>query len=187
MDLDGRGRRRSVFHRRGALVVGPETADAIGHDRRAERARRHRRQFPQENDRVDALCNDLANVLRADMVFAPFATGQSQSQGSGQGWNQNHQAQSNYQGQGAGGGDVSLFVPGSGGPWGGNLWPAELGNPSSTGAQNNLSYAVFPATRRLAIQNNGQMTVYTSVTRISAASPNSRAATSRSPSPASMV
>jgi hypothetical protein len=30
-------------------------------------------------------------------------------------------------------------------------WPAELGNPSSTGGQNDLRYAYFPQSRRLAI------------------------------------
>jgi len=43
---------------------------------------------------------------------------------------------------------------------GGQWWPAELGNPSSSGAQNNLRYAVFPSTRRLAIEINGFLTVY---------------------------
>src|ERR1700709_2748279 len=43
--------------------------------------------------RVDALCNDLANVLRANMVFAPFASSQSQSQGSSYQGNNNYQAQ----------------------------------------------------------------------------------------------
>lgn len=31
-------------------------------------------------------------------------------------------------------------------------WPEELGAPSSTGGQNDISYAVFPSTRRLAIR-----------------------------------
>jgi hypothetical protein len=39
-------------------------------------------------------------------------------------------------------------------------WPAGLGTPSSVGAQNALRYAVFPATRRLAIQDGQQVTVY---------------------------
>ena len=44
---------------------------------------------------------------------------------------------------------ASLFVAGLG-P-GGDWWPAELGTPSSTGAQNDMRYAFFPAARRLAI------------------------------------
>lgn len=37
-------------------------------------------------------------------------------------------------------------------------WPADLGQPFSSGAQNNLRYAVFPG--RLAVEMNGAVTVY---------------------------
>ncbi len=37
-------------------------------------------------------------------------------------------------------------------------WPAELGSPFSSGAQNNIRYAVFP--NRLAIEHNGQVVIY---------------------------
>ena len=36
-------------------------------------------------------------------------------------------------------------------------WPAELGNPSSTGGQNDARYAYFPQSRRLAILCNGSL------------------------------
>ncbi len=90
--------------------------------------------------RVDALCVELAGLLRGSAVFvaAPL-TSQSQSQSSGSG-------------------GVSLFVPGAS-PFA-SRWPAELGAPSSAGSQNDLHYAVFPATRRLAIERGGQVTVY---------------------------
>jgi hypothetical protein len=39
-------------------------------------------------------------------------------------------------------------------------WPTDLGVPSSLGAQNEVRYAYFPATRRLAIDINGKVTVY---------------------------
>jgi hypothetical protein len=42
----------------------------------------------------------------------------------------------------------------------GNWWPAELGVPSSTGGQNDSRYAVFPSTRRLAVQINGVTRVF---------------------------
>jgi hypothetical protein len=42
----------------------------------------------------------------------------------------------------------------------GNWWPAELGVPSSSGGQNDARYAVFPGTRRLAIQVNGNTRVF---------------------------
>lgn len=37
-------------------------------------------------------------------------------------------------------------------------WPVDLGSPFSSGAQNNIRYAVFP--NRLAVEFNGQVTVY---------------------------
>ena len=87
--------------------------------------------------RVDALCNELAGLLQSQPSLAA-ASSQSQSQGQG--------------------GGVSLFVAGSGSnsPW----WPAELGGPASTGAQNDMRYAFFPGPRRLAIQEDGRVRVY---------------------------
>lgn len=43
---------------------------------------------------------------------------------------------------------------------GGDWWPAELGRPSSTGAQNDMRYAFFPQARRLAVEEHGRVTVY---------------------------
>jgi hypothetical protein len=90
--------------------------------------------------RVDTLCNELARLLHAQPSFGATAGSfQSQSQ--------------------SGGGGVSLFVPGyasSSSRW----WPAELGDPASTGAQNDLRYAYFPGPRRLAIQLGGRVSVY---------------------------
>ena len=43
---------------------------------------------------------------------------------------------------------------------GGNWWPGDLGTPSSSGSQNNSRYAFFPGSRRLAVEQNGQVTVY---------------------------
>ena len=43
---------------------------------------------------------------------------------------------------------------------GGGWWPEGLGTPASVGAQNDMRYAFFPATRRLAIAAGGQVTVY---------------------------
>ena len=88
--------------------------------------------------RVDALCNELAGLLDSQPSLTTVAR-QSQSQGrSGVG--------------------VSLFVAGSGSA--GQWWPAELGSPASTGAQNDLRYAFFPSPRRLAIQQDGRVRVY---------------------------
>jgi hypothetical protein len=46
------------------------------------------------------------------------------------------------------------FAPSNG--W----WPSELGAPSSSGGQNDARYAYFPGPRRLALERNGQVTVY---------------------------
>lgn len=39
-------------------------------------------------------------------------------------------------------------------------WPADCGTPRSSGGQNDLRYAYFPDTRRLAIQRGGEVEVY---------------------------
>lgn len=86
--------------------------------------------------RVDTLCSELSGLIGGSSLFAPV-TSQSQSQSQGQG-------------------GVSFFVGGGSG----GRWPAELGNPSSAGSQNDLHYAVFPSTRRLAIEQGGHVSVY---------------------------
>jgi hypothetical protein len=96
---------------------------------------------------VNNLCSELSNILSSQnpSIFQPAVSSQSQYQGSGQ------QQNSNY-------GQNSLFVanPSTFGNW----WPADLGMASSTGAQNNIRYAYFPSTCRLAIEINGHVTVY---------------------------
>ncbi|WP_424931210.1 SHOCT domain-containing protein [Amaricoccus macauensis] len=91
--------------------------------------------------RVDALCTELSNALQSGDVFAraPARVAQSQSQSSG-------------------GMGTSLFV--SGMQQSSDWWPESLGTPSSVGAQNNLRYAFFPSTRRLAIRLGDDTTVY---------------------------
>jgi hypothetical protein len=46
--------------------------------------------------------------------------------------------------------------PGQTGHW----WPDGLGTPSATGAQNDMRYACFPDTRRLAVMRDGRVRVY---------------------------
>ena len=41
-----------------------------------------------------------------------------------------------------------------------NGWPANLGVPSAVGGQNTVRYAIFPSTRRLAIQMNGVTKIF---------------------------
>jgi hypothetical protein len=54
------------------------------------------------------------------------------------------------------GGEVSYRAAKQGSDW----WPGNLGTPSAVGAQNDLRYAVFPGSRRLAIKNNSQIEIY---------------------------
>ena len=42
----------------------------------------------------------------------------------------------------------------------GTWWPAELGVPASSGGQNDMRYAYFPAARRLAVQQDGRLSLY---------------------------
>lgn len=46
----------------------------------------------------------------------------------------------------------------AGTPGSNQWWPVELGAPFSSGAQNNIRYAVFP--QRLAVEHNGNVVVY---------------------------
>jgi hypothetical protein len=74
--------------------------------------------------RVDALCNELAQLLATTTVFPASVT------------------------------NSQLGIIHA------NWWPAELGVPSASGGQNEMRYAVFPGTRRLAIQINGATRVF---------------------------
>ena len=43
---------------------------------------------------------------------------------------------------------------------GSDWWPAEFGIPSTVGSQNAMRYAFFPASRRLVIDDNGQISTF---------------------------
>ncbi len=98
--------------------------------------------------RVDGLATELSGLARDEDITRPFRhQSQSQSQGGA----------TTFMGGGMESGS-SLFVPGAfrSSRW----WPEDLGQPASTGAQNDLRYAFFPDTRRLAIDIAGTVTVY---------------------------
>jgi hypothetical protein len=59
-------------------------------------------------------------------------------------------------GRGREGDDVSYRSSRQASDW----WPGNLGTPSAVGAQNELQYAVFPGTRRLAIKDGGHVEIY---------------------------
>lgn len=89
---------------------------------------------------VDAFCSDLADAL--------------QRMGTGTAGSTPSQYQSQSQGKPYGAGSGAGFA--TEGAW----WPAELGTPSSSGAQDGLRYAVFPAARRLAIRRGEKLELY---------------------------
>lgn len=51
-------------------------------------------------------------------------------------------------------------TPPPGSPGANAWWPEELGRPSSSGAQDGIQYAVFPSSRRLAVQVGSHVTIY---------------------------
>lgn len=87
---------------------------------------------------VSNLCGEISNAYFNGSFYKPVP-----------------QVQGSWQGQQQGGPSFQM----SGGSFG-SWWPSELGSPSSSGSQNNLSYAIFPDSRRLAVNLNGQVTVY---------------------------
>lgn len=90
--------------------------------------------------KVAAACQDLALLLAGE-------NGGTQNRGGGE------------QRQVLGADDAIFDQPnhrGSTADW----WPGELGSPASSGAQNDMRYACFPEKHRLAIERNGQVTVY---------------------------
>ena len=109
--------------------------------------------------RVGALCSDLASLVRGgpapghEAAQAPAAAHAGSAQpapSAGTGQPLSGQAQSQVQGAG------QPVAPPGGGGW----WPAELGSPSSSGAQNDMRYAYFPDARRLAVQQDGRLGLY---------------------------
>ncbi len=97
---------------------------------------------------VEGLCHALSTLLSSTSPLTPTAPSQSQQQGAG--------SRSFDHGPV---GSVSLFVapePGTSGHW----WPEDLGMPNSTGAQNQVRYAYFAQSQRLAIEVEGRVTVY---------------------------
>ena len=82
--------------------------------------------------RVRELCSELSTLVASDPALKSDA-------GVGEG--------------------VSLFVPpiaSAARQW----WPAGLGTPASSGAQNRVRFAYFPAAQRLAIELDGRVTLY---------------------------
>lgn len=97
--------------------------------------------------RVDSICSDIANEL-ANHQFTPFSGYfQSQSQNG-----------SNTQMQAGGiiGTGNSLFAPDPEAKW----WPEEMGAPNAVGSQNQVRYAYFSNSHRLAVKTGPDVWVY---------------------------
>ena len=87
--------------------------------------------------KLDAICIDLADYLATSSKTEPVKDTRSEDDRS---------AEVSYRSKPSS--DSSSW------------WPGDLGTPGSTGAQNDMRYAVFPSTRRLAISDGGTVTVY---------------------------
>ncbi|MCT0219830.1 SHOCT domain-containing protein [Synechococcus sp. CS-1329] len=113
--------------------------------------------------RVDGLCQGLAAAISSQPDLFPRGSFQSQSQSGGGQQMQSSvgmapmtpmvpmasMAPMNF-------GSGALFTPDPQDNW----WPAELGSPSSSGSQNEVRYAYFPAAGRLAVNVNGKVSLY---------------------------
>lgn len=98
-------------------------------------------------DRVNALCHEIAGLLAKQPGVLRSGSVQAQRQSGG---GQPRQA------SGAPVRDGPFFVPDHPDRW----YPAELGTPTATGAQNNLRYAYFAHARRLAVDTGGDVWIY---------------------------
>lgn len=130
--------------------------------------------------KVDGLCQAIAAQLASQPELFPSGSFQAQTQSGG---GQQMQVGSGGQQMQVGGSDQQMQVSGAAPPMGmtpmtpmtplaeggqglfapdprDTWWPKDLGTPSALGAQNDLRYAFFPALGRLAVQANGQVTVY---------------------------
>ncbi len=98
---------------------------------------------------VDNICSEISRrqLDAQGGMFGGSSQSQSQSGSGGQSQNSGGNFQEN---------SSSLFVPDPQSQW----WPVDLGSPAATGSQNNLSYAYFPGSRRLAVKTGSDTWVY---------------------------
>jgi hypothetical protein len=96
--------------------------------------------------KVAGLCSELANLLAAQSLIPSAGSNQVQRP-------HNRQQQSSTN-------TVSLSASTQSLSSIGNWWPAELGSPGASGAQNNIRYAYFPEKHRLAVDLHGRISVY---------------------------
>ena len=105
-------------------------------------------------NRVDNLFQDLARqpVDPPPVMHTPIQPMPQQSPQQSPPWQSQQQGYSS----GTTGASLSYGMLSSSGNW----YPNELGSPSTNGSQNNVRYAYFPSTCRLAIELFGRVTIY---------------------------
>lgn len=94
--------------------------------------------------KVAALCSELSARFDREREPSEKTTAQRSSQ-----------TETNHD-------DVSLFIPAEGSR-SGDWWGADLGTAGGTGSQNDIRYAYFPASRRLAVKIGDRVTIYDTV------------------------
>jgi hypothetical protein len=110
--------------------------------------------------RIDGLCNELSSLIADQPELIRAGTFQNQSQGGEpNGQQQGLQASWQQQGSSQPAEGSNLFMP-QAADSSTNWWPADLGWPNSVGAQDNLRYAYFAQSHRLAIESNGKLRIY---------------------------
>lgn len=97
--------------------------------------------------RVDGLCAEIAQLLASQPNLLQTGSFQSQSQNGTSSQDQSY-------GSGFGSSDLFVSEPGD------EFWPASLGSPTARGNQNNVRYAYFAGSRRLAVQAGGEVWIY---------------------------
>ncbi len=95
--------------------------------------------------RVDSLCSDIARILDDQPGLLRSGSFQSQNQSSSGPGLSNVPI-----------GTSTLFVPDPRAQW----FPSELGQPNAVGSQNNVRYAYFANSHRLAVDTGGEVWVY---------------------------
>ncbi len=101
----------------------------------------------QLKSRVDSICSDISNELSNNQITPFSGSFQSQSQNG---------SNSQMQSGGGAGSRNSLFVPDPEANW----WPQEMGVPNAVGSQNQIRYAYFSNSRRLAVKTGSEVWVY---------------------------
>jgi len=101
--------------------------------------------------KVDELCNEIWQLLHDRPLLAMSAASEPRRRDNSHDVSQTH-SQSGDSGKSDGRGAMGMgFVMGAPTPW----WPSQFGTPATAGAQAGVSFAFFPARRRLAIKHQG--------------------------------